>query len=119
MSVVFLGLEYSNGTDMSARLNLEILRLLLESNPMSTASITPNTIPITIQIFAPFERVVREKEGADERRDNVGDELAYTDSVVISAVVIIAGVHEDPKSRNVDRISRGSCMSSSSKPISQ
>ena len=112
MSVVFLGLEYSNGTDMSARLNLEILRLLLESNPMSTVSITPNTIPITIQIFAPSERVVREKEGADERRNDIGDNMGY------SAVVIIAGIDEDPKSRNMDRIQHGSCISLSSKLIS-
>ena len=104
---------------MLARLNLEILRLLLKINPMGTASITPNTILVTIPIFAPFKRVFRGKEGADERRNDVGDELGYSDGVVISAVVIIAGVDEDPKSRNMDRISHGSCMSLSSKLISQ
>ena len=98
---------------MSARLSLEILRLLLEGNPMSTASITPNTIPITIPIFASFERVVRENEGADERRDGIGDNVGYT------AVVIIAGVDEDPKFRNMDRIQHGPCISLSSKLISR
>ena len=93
-SAVFLGLEYSKGTGMLARLNLEILRLLLKINPMGTASITPNTILVTIPIFAPFKRVFWGKEGADERRDDVGDELGYTDGVVISTAVIIAGVDE-------------------------
>jgi hypothetical protein len=52
---------------------------------MSTASITPNTIPITIQILAPLKRVVREKEGADERRNDIGDNVGY--SAVAGSVV--------------------------------
>jgi hypothetical protein len=96
---------------MSARLNLEILRLILEGNPMSTASITPNTIPITILIFALFERVVREKEGADERRDDIGDNVGTLQSSLLQEWT-------RTKSRNMDRIQHGSCISLSLKLIS-
>lgn len=92
---------------MLARFNLEILRLLVKSNPMSTANTTASTMPITIPIFAPFERFIRRDETGeveDDVGDDVGDEVGYGNLMFMGVVAIIVDVGEPLGSGNADII---------------